>query len=108
MSAPPGDHDIGDRVSGEGHLVCGKCRNCRAGHFHLCPNTVGLGVNRPGAFAEYLALPAFNVFKLPEYISDDSASILDPFGNLDPLFCAWPTNVIISNVVQCFNYPTAS
>ncbi|MDQ5921983.1 MAG: threonine 3-dehydrogenase [Pseudomonadota bacterium] len=72
---------IGDRVSGEGHLVCGKCRNCRAGHFHLCPNTVGLGVNRPGAFAEYLALPAFNVFKLPDYISDDIASILDPFGN---------------------------
>ena len=72
---------IGDRVSGEGHLVCGTCRNCRAGKFHLCPNTIGVGVNRPGAFAEYLAIPAFNVFKLPEYISDDVASILDPFGN---------------------------
>lgn len=72
---------IGDRVSGEGHLVCGTCRNCRAGHFHLCPNTVGVGVNREGCFAEYLAIPAFNVFKLPDYVSDDVASMLDPFGN---------------------------
>ncbi len=72
---------IGDRVSGEGHIICGTCRNCRAGHFHLCPNTVGVGVNRPGAFAEYLAIPAFNVFKLPDYVSDDIASMLDPFGN---------------------------
>lgn len=72
---------IGDRVSGEGHLVCNSCRNCRAGKFHLCPNTIGVGVNRPGAFAEYLAIPAFNVFKLPEYISDNVASMLDPFGN---------------------------
>jgi len=72
---------IGDRVSGEGHLVCGKCRNCRGGHFHLCPNTIGIGVNRPGCFAEYLAIPAFNVFKLPDYISDNIASMLDPFGN---------------------------
>lgn len=72
---------IGDRVSGEGHLVCGTCRNCRAGHFHLCPNTVGVGVNRPGAFAEYLAIPAFNVFKIPNYLNDNIASMLDPFGN---------------------------
>lgn len=72
---------IGDRVSGEGHLICGTCRNCRAGHFHLCPNTIGVGVNREGCFAEYLAIPAFNVFKLPDYVSDDVASMLDPFGN---------------------------
>ncbi|MDD3266110.1 MAG: L-threonine 3-dehydrogenase [Burkholderiales bacterium] len=72
---------VGDRVSGEGHLICGTCRNCRAGHFHLCPNTVGVGVNREGCFAEYLAIPAFNVFKLPDYVSDDVASMLDPFGN---------------------------
>ena len=72
---------IGDRVSGEGHIVCGECRTCRAGKFHLCPNTQGIGVNRPGAFAEYLALPAFNVFKLPEHIPDNIASMLDPFGN---------------------------
>jgi threonine 3-dehydrogenase len=72
---------IGDRVSGEGHVTCGHCRNCRAGRRHLCRNAVGVGVNRPGCFAEYLSLPAGNVFKLPAAISDDIASILDPFGN---------------------------
>ena len=71
----------GDRVSGEGHITCGYCRNCRAGRRHLCRNTVGVGVNRPGAFAQYLAIPADNAFKLPDSISDDVASILDPFGN---------------------------
>src|SRR5882724_13131366 len=73
--------DTGDRVSGEGHLTCGHCRNCRAGRRHLCRNTLGVGVNRPGAFAEYLAIPASNVFKLPKPIDDEIASILDPFGN---------------------------
>jgi threonine 3-dehydrogenase len=72
---------IGDRVSGEGHITCGYCRNCRAGRRHLCRNTVGIGVNVPGAFAEYLALPAANAFKIPDNISDDLASIFDPFGN---------------------------
>ncbi len=72
---------IGDRVSGEGHIVCGTCRNCRGGRYHLCPNTVGVGVNRPGAFAEYLAIPAFNAIKIPDDISDDIAAIFDPFGN---------------------------
>lgn len=72
---------IGDRVSGEGHITCGYCRNCRAGRRHLCRNTEGVGVNRPGCFAEYMALPASNVFKLPDSVSDDIASILDPFGN---------------------------
>ncbi len=71
----------GDRVSAEGHITCGVCRNCRAGRRHLCMNTKGVGVNRPGAFAEYIAVPAFNVFKLPEAITDDMASILDPLGN---------------------------
>ena len=71
----------GDRVSGEGHITCGYCRNCRAGRRHLCRNTVGVGVNRPGAFAEYLAIPAVNAFHLPDLIRDDIASILDPFGN---------------------------
>ena len=71
----------GDRVSAEGHITCGVCRNCRAGRRHLCINTVGVGVNRPGAFAEYLSVPAFNVFKLPDVISDDMAAILDPLGN---------------------------
>lgn len=72
---------VGDRVSGEGHITCGHCRNCRAGRRHLCRNTVGVGVNRPGAFAEYLAIPADNAFKIPDEISDDLASIFDPFGN---------------------------
>ncbi len=71
----------GDRVSGEGHITCGHCRNCRAGRRHLCRNTVGVGVSRAGSFAEYLALPAVNAFKLPDAIDDDIASILDPFGN---------------------------
>jgi threonine 3-dehydrogenase len=71
----------GDRVSAEGHITCGVCRNCRAGRRHLCMNTQGVGVNRPGAFAEYIAVPAFNVFKLPDAITDDMAAILDPFGN---------------------------
>lgn len=72
---------LGDRVSGEGHITCGHCRNCRAGRRHLCRNTEGVGVNRPGAFAEYLVIPAFNAFKIPDNISDDLASIFDPFGN---------------------------
>ena len=71
----------GDRVSGEGHITCGYCRNCRAGRRHLCRNTVGVGVNRPGCFAELMALPASNVFKLSPLIADEIASILDPFGN---------------------------
>jgi threonine 3-dehydrogenase len=74
-------YEIGERVSAEGHITCGYCRNCRAGRRHLCMNTVGVGVNRPGAFAEYIAVPAFNVFKLPDAITDDMASILDPLGN---------------------------
>ncbi|GAA6185012.1 L-threonine 3-dehydrogenase [Aliiglaciecola sp. 2_MG-2023] len=73
--------NIGDRVSGEGHITCGHCRNCRAGRRHLCRNTEGVGVNRPGAFAEYLVIPAFNAFKIPDNISDELASIFDPFGN---------------------------
>ncbi|MGO1792731.1 MAG: L-threonine 3-dehydrogenase [Oceanisphaera sp.] len=72
---------IGDRVSGEGHITCGHCRNCRAGRTHLCRNTVGVGVNRAGAFAEYLVIPAFNAFKLPDEVTDDLAAIFDPFGN---------------------------
>lgn len=71
----------GQRVSGEGHIVCGHCRNCRAGQRHLCRNTKGVGVNRQGSFAEYLALPAENVFSLPDDISDDMAAIFDPLGN---------------------------
>jgi threonine 3-dehydrogenase len=71
----------GDRVSAEGHVTCGVCRNCRAGRRHLCMNAVGVGVNRAGAFADYISVPAFNVFKLPDAISNEMASILDPLGN---------------------------
>lgn len=73
--------EVGDRVSGEGHITCGHCRNCRAGRTHLCRNTVGVGVDRRGCFSEYLVIPAFNAFKLPDEISDDLAAIFDPFGN---------------------------
>ena len=72
---------IGDMVSGEGHITCGYCRNCRAGRRHLCRNTQGIGVNRQGAFAEYMAIPAFNTFKISNDISSDWAAIFDPFGN---------------------------
>lgn len=71
----------GDRVSGEGHIVCGECRNCRAGREHFCRNTKGVGVNRPGAFAEYVVIPEHNVYKLSDRVPDDIAAILDPLGN---------------------------
>jgi threonine 3-dehydrogenase len=71
----------GDRVSGEGHIVCDVCRNCRAGRRHLCNHSVGVGVDRQGAFAEFLVIPAGNAFHIPNNISDDMASIFDPYGN---------------------------
>ncbi len=75
------DYKPGERVTGEGHITCGYCRNCRAGRRHLCRNTQGVGVNRPGCFGEFLSLPASNVFRLPKDIPDDLAAIFDPFGN---------------------------
>jgi threonine 3-dehydrogenase len=72
---------IGDRVTGEGHVTCGVCRNCRAGRRHLCAHSIGIGGGRDGAFAEYLALPAFNLWPLREDIPTDLAAIFDPFGN---------------------------
>ena len=72
---------IGERVSGEGHVVCGTCRNCRAGRGHLCRNTMGVGVNCPGSFAEYVRIPEANVVPIPDNISDEIAAIFDPFGN---------------------------
>lgn len=74
-------YEVGDRVSGEGHITCGVCRNCRAGRRHLCRNSVGIGIQRPGAFAETLVIPADNVFLIPDDVSDDMACILDPLGN---------------------------
>jgi threonine 3-dehydrogenase len=72
---------IGERVSGEGHLTCGHCRNCRAGKRHLCRNTVGIGVHKAGAFAEYVAIPSVNVFRIPPEIPDEISSFFDPLGN---------------------------
>ncbi|MCS6796978.1 MAG: L-threonine 3-dehydrogenase [Myxococcota bacterium] len=72
---------VGDRISGEGHLTCGTCRNCRAGRRHLCRHTVGVGIDRPGCFAEYIALPASNAFRLPDSVPDEIAAFFDPFGN---------------------------
>lgn len=75
------DFHVGDIVSGEGHVVCGRCRNCLAGRRHLCAHTAGIGVNRPGAFAELLALPMTNVWHHAPGVDLDVASIFDPFGN---------------------------
>lgn len=75
------DFPIGMRVSGEGHITCGHCPNCRIGKRHLCLHTIGIGVKRAGCFAEYITLPAENVFSLPDSISDDVGAIFDPFGN---------------------------
>ena len=81
---------VGDRVTGEGHIACGHCRNCRRGKLHVCANTIGIGVNRDGSFAEYLALPAENVVKLDSRISDEMASIMDPFGNATHTALSFP------------------
>ncbi len=75
------DFETGDIVSGEGHVVCGRCRNCFAGRRHLCAATKGIGVNRPGAFAEYISLPMTNVWKHSADINLDMAALFDPFGN---------------------------
>jgi threonine 3-dehydrogenase len=75
------DFRIGDVVSGEGHVVCGRCRNCMAGRRHLCMETLGIGVNRPGAYAEYISLPMTNVWHHDPSIPRDVAAIFDPLGN---------------------------
>ena len=72
---------VGQRVAGEGHITCGYCRNCKGGRREFCHNHTGVGVTRPGAFAEYIVIPAQNVFVVPSHISDDVASVLDPLGN---------------------------
>lgn len=88
---------LGQRVSGEGHITCGFCRNCRAGKRHLCRNTLGIGVNRPGCFAEYLSMPASNVIVLPDNITEDQAAILDPLGNA--AHCALAFNMVGEDVL---------
>ncbi|HWG10945.1 MAG TPA: L-threonine 3-dehydrogenase [Rhodanobacteraceae bacterium] len=74
-------YSVGQRVSAEGHIVCGMCRNCRAGRPHLCPFTVGIGVNRNGAFAEYVVMPASNLWPIPDAIPSSLAAFFDPYGN---------------------------
>lgn len=83
-------YSVGQRVTGEGHVTCGLCRNCRAGRRHLCDKAVGIGGGRDGAFAEYLVLPAFNLWPLHDDIPDEIAAILDPFGNAVHSVFAYP------------------
>src|SRR5256884_3895637 len=75
------DFNPGELVSGEGHVVCGRCRNCMAGRRHLCAHTSGVGVNRPGCFAEFIALPMTNIWRHDPGVNRDVAAIFDPFGN---------------------------
>lgn len=82
--------EIGDRVTGEGHIACGHCRNCRRGKLHVCENIVGVGVDRDGAFAEYLSIPAANIIRLDARIPDEIASIMDPFGNATHTALSFP------------------
>nr|WP_321280979.1 L-threonine 3-dehydrogenase [Marinifilum fragile] len=81
---------IGDRVTGEGHIACGHCRNCRRGRKHVCENTVGIGVNIDGIFAEYAAIPASNLMKMSDKIPDEMLAIMDPFGNATHTALSFP------------------
>jgi threonine 3-dehydrogenase len=84
------DLAVGDIVSGEGHVICGRCRHCRAGRWHLCANSIGLGVGRDGAFAEYVSLPVTNVWHHWPRIDEDVQAIFDPFGNAVHTALAFP------------------
>ena len=92
-----GGYVIGQRVSAEGHIVCGHCRNCRAGRQHLCPNTIGIGVNRDGAFAEYVVMPSSNLWPIPDQIPSELAAFFDPFGNAT--HCALEFDVVGEDVL---------
>ncbi|RLD84005.1 MAG: L-threonine 3-dehydrogenase [Bacteroidetes bacterium] len=81
---------VGERVTGEGHIACGHCRNCRRGRKHVCENTIGIGVNRDGVFAEYVSVPSTNVMKMNEQIPDDLLAIMDPFGNATHTALSFP------------------
>ena len=82
--------NIGERVTAEGHIACGYCRNCRRGRQHICDHTVGIGVNRDGGFAEYVSVPASNVLKVDDRISDELMSIMDPLGNATHTALSFP------------------
>jgi threonine 3-dehydrogenase len=90
-------YEVGQRVSAEGHIVCGHCRNCRGGRQHLCPNTVGIGVNRDGAFAEYVVMPATNLWPIPDAIPSELAAFFDPYGNA--AHCALEFDVVGEDVL---------
>ena len=81
---------IGERVTAEGHIACGHCRNCWRGKQHICENTIGVGVHRDGCFAEYIAVPAGNVLRISEYIADDIVAVMDPFGNATHTALSFP------------------
>jgi threonine 3-dehydrogenase len=83
------DIQPGELVSGEGHIVCGRCRNCLAGRRHLCPHTEGVGVNRPGAFAEFLSIPSTNVYRVDPSIPEEVVSTFDPLGNAVHTALSW-------------------
>lgn len=90
-------YQVGQRVSAEGHIVCGHCRNCRGGRPHLCPNTMGIGVNVNGAFAEYMVMPASNLWPIPDQIPSELAAFFDPYGNA--AHCALEFDVIGEDVL---------
>jgi threonine 3-dehydrogenase len=90
VGANVSDFHVGDLVSGEGHVTCGRCRNCLAGRRHLCAYTSGVGVNRPGAFAEYITLPMTNIWRHHQGVPEDIAAIFDPFGNAVHTALAFP------------------
>ena len=99
VGANVSDFHVGDLVSGEGHVVCGRCRNCLAGRRHLCAHTSGVGVNRPGAFAEYIALPMTNIWRHHHGVPEEIAAIIDPFGNAIHTALAFP--VLGEDVLIC-------
>ena len=91
------NYSVGDRVSAEGHITCGMCRNCRAGRRHLCTDTKGIGVNRDGAFAEYITVPASNLWLIPDEIPSEIAACFDPLGNAT--HCALSFTVVGEDVL---------
>jgi threonine 3-dehydrogenase len=99
VGANVSDFKVGDLVSGEGHVVCGRCRNCLAGRRHLCAHTSGVGVNRPGAFAEYITLPMTNIWRHHAGVPEEIAAIFDPFGNAVHTALAFP--VLGEDVLIC-------